>query len=411
VHIFVGTSVSRESTKGDSPSYITAAKILEDYNVYGEKIGERVVPSAFRPPGYAYFIFIVRKISVDEKAIWIAQFMLGVLTSVLIWFALKKIFLKNEALTKTSMLLIVALPFSAMYIQAVLTETLTTALLWCTIVPLLQGNRMRSYILSGLGFSALCLTKDTYLFLPIVLFSIMLWSTKSINERKRQLIGITLFIATSFLTIGTWTARNYENFNELIPISKGRLGFVLWASTWATDDQFLRPDQSTSDLPSGRNYPPSAFTDNSEKELILSVIDNTEGDEILLNIALKRIYSQPTIYLKNCLVRLPKVWIGTRSEQFELTSKYLSRASLGFYAFKATSYAINTAILIFSLYGMYRAFRVNCTKLLILSCPIIYSVLFNFPLLGLETRYTQPVYEMLVIFAAYAAFLLYKRLR
>ena len=108
--------------------------------------------------------------------------------------------------------------------------------------------------------------------------------------------------------------------------------------------------------------------------------------------------NNPLKVLEAWVSRYHLLWLGTRSDLLFFNYK---RYSNTWYVIKSSLYLINTLIILFSVLGMYLTIISKHKTLLLLMPVIFYNALIYIPLYNIETRYTQPVYPILLMFAVF----------
>jgi hypothetical protein len=176
-------------------------------------------------------------------------------------------------------------------------------------------------------------------------------------------------------------------------VSKGALGFNLWVGTWERDGAWVGP--------TAQSFPDYAFDSSVEREAVLarSGAVDPQTDRFFTTVALEKIRTQPVRTFARWVCRAPRLWIGTRSDLFMLRPAWLARQSLPWWGYKILCLLINSAALLLALVGMARAAK-RREVLFWLAVPILYSAAIYFPLHSTETRYSAPVYPMLLTFSA-----------
>ena len=132
-------------------------------------------------------------------------------------------------------------------------------------------------------------------------------------------------------------------------------------------------------------------------------------ETFFLEKALERMKETPIEVLKTYIVRSPLLWLGTRFDIFVLNKNFFPRESVSWYLLKGLLYGINLCFLLLGIFGIYLMFkRKNC--LLFLTLPLLYTAVIYMPLTAFENRYSQPVYPFILLFAAIALPIIFKRI-
>jgi 4-amino-4-deoxy-L-arabinose transferase-like glycosyltransferase len=380
---------------GDDEAYRAVARELATSGNYAYSDGVRERPYFARPPLYPLFVSVhYRLFGASDAPVQMTQAALGIMLAILVYLGLRGY---SQLLAAISALLIVLVPFDALYSGRILSETLTTLLVCSSAIILYRSSSIGGWFWGGILLGLACLTRDVYILLafayPVFLFLFQRQSPGKLARFMALLAGVAIIVSP-------WFARNYLHTTDVF-LSRGNLGGVLWMGTWERNGAWavLAPDG----LP---NFPDYAFRNEEEKKLIKRIWNPppeaddavfAARDKNLLALALQRIRDHPFEVIGTWLVRQPRLWIGTRTDLFELRATRFGRA---WYAVKASAFLLNAVIVALAVAGIAMAWRKR-DSLLILAVPIIYTLAIYFPLHNTETRYSQPVYPLLLVFVAY----------
>lgn len=235
---------------GDTLIYGDIAKNLMEKGVYGFSLREGVAqPTLIRLPGYPLFLLACFRVFGVEHygAVMYVQAIIDLVTCLLVSLTTGKLFGRGAGVAV--LWLAVLCPFSANYVAAPLTETLS---LFCVAVVFFGFQRWKergcgfswwiAVIGAGLGF-AVVLRPEQGLLAAAVLPAMgwVVW------REGRGVRGISPVIATAFLVIlplVPWTLRNWETFHVFQPLAPRYatdvgetvpFGFQRWYRTWAID--------------------------------------------------------------------------------------------------------------------------------------------------------------------------------
>ena len=390
IRLFLLWLVDYDITEGDASLYILWADNILKYGVFGDNLN----PSVYRPPLYSFFIASISWVfGFSEFTIQIFQFIINLVSALLIT-RIAAILLKD--FSHWVFLIMIVSPFEAAYAGALISEVLTSFFLLCSVFSLIAIKGRIKWFMCGIFIGLCCLTRDSYLLFGFFLsFFVLFFLQSSISDRLKNAL---ILVLCSILVVAPWTFRNYQVTNEVVPVSEGRLGLGVWLGTWAIDGEWSR-------LHLGKNYlifPPEAFRNLEEKSLIEGEIakgkNHVDMEDLYFSLALKRMKEEPLGVLKTYILRSPNLWFGTRFDLFPLNKEWFERETTAWYVVKSSLWGLNFILICLSLLGFIVGVR-RKDKVLIVSLPILYIVLVNFPLNSYEMRYSYPALPYIVIFA------------
>jgi len=380
---------------GDTVYYQLGALNLREHHIYSADIGDSLVPSYYRPPFYSFFIALIPAVFGHFPiSVQLAQIVLSLITALLTTRIAAHCVPDAAPWVFGFMMLS---PYEAVYTGAVVSETLATFLLVAVALAILTVEGLKRWVVGGVLLGFCVLTRDTYW--PLVILGASFRIAFGGGRKIIQCIEALVFVLSFCLVVLPWTLRNYSVADQFVLVSKGRLGIALWMGTWATNADFTKTDG----LGQERVYPPEAFRNETEKKLVDLAFNKStsqEQDSILKSLAIQRILDEPAKVIARYIVRAPHFWLGTRFDVFQLNAKWFPRGSLQWILVKSILWGLNSLFLLLGIVGIAHAwFQRN--NLLILMIPIGYTVLAVLPLVQ-ESRYTQPVYPFVLIFAGIA---------
>ncbi|MBZ5504006.1 MAG: glycosyltransferase family 39 protein [Acidobacteriia bacterium] len=237
---------------GDSLIYGDIAKNLLDHGIFG--ITDNGLPRStlIRLPGYPGFLAAMFTLFGHEHytAVMIAQALIDTNTCLVIaGLALE---LMNARAAKAAYLLAALCPFTACYVAAPLSETLSICCIAHTLYYGVRGLKALQqaasgrhfWILAGLWSSAaIFMRPDNGLVLPPLGLALLVLLLRRPNKRQVVFAGI-LLAATSLGPLVPWTARNWRVFHVWQPLASryandpGEFvphGFNHWVKTWLAD--------------------------------------------------------------------------------------------------------------------------------------------------------------------------------
>lgn len=378
---------------GDERGFRIMAENLYHYQAYC--LPTREFPTCLRPPLFPffvschYFVFGIHRLPVQ-----ITQFLLSLVTAGLLALATERAI--NRRTASVALWLACLDPYAAMYAGRYLAETLASFLLVTSVASLILGAGWKKYALAGLAMGLACLTRDGYLLLMPILPLLAGFA----DQRRARIPPVRLFAhwmlyaACAALVIGPWSLRNYRTFRAVVPVSRGNLGFNLWVGTWERTGAWQSGEIIT--------FPTEAFDSGPERARVkpwTSVHPSRaeERDRFFMALAKERWSHQPLSILKICLMRSPRLWIGTRTDLFDFR---MARFSLPWYFLKLSFLGFNLTVLALAFFSLPILWRRHYPLMSLMLVPILYTQALYFVLHNTETRYSQPVFPFLLALAS-----------
>ena len=237
---------------GDSLIYGDIAKNWLDHGIFGVTDNGLPRPTLIRLPGYPGFLAAMFTLFGHEHytAVMIAQALIDTNTCLVI--AALALELMNARAAKAAYLLAALCPFTACYVAAPLSETLS---IFCISHTLYYGVRglkalrqaepsRHLWIQAGLwSAAAIYMRPDNGLVLPALGLALLVLLLRRPNKRQVVFAGILLAV-TSLGPLVPWTVRNWRVFHVWQPLASryasdpGEFvphGFNHWIKTWLVD--------------------------------------------------------------------------------------------------------------------------------------------------------------------------------
>ncbi len=219
---------------GDAPSYDALAKALAEGRGYvNSHTGE---PTAFRPPGYPFFLAAVYRAypQADLRLFRVLQAVLSACTILAVYSLARACAERKIALVAAA--LFAVYPSSIFFSALLITETLAVFLLVLFLLLLTraireEGRRRTAWLAaSGVLLGLSTLVRPITLLLPLYLIALLLLVRRPLPINGKQ-AAVALF--GFCLVLLPWTVRNYQRFHRLVPVCTVG-GVVIW--------QGLQPD-------------------------------------------------------------------------------------------------------------------------------------------------------------------------
>lgn len=413
---------------GDTLLYGDIAKNWMQFGVYGFARTETgAIPTLIRLPGYPIFLAVCFKVFGPDRytQVMLLQGLIDLGTCLLVSGLAARIF--GSRARMITLWMAALCPFTANYVAAPLTETLT---LFCIAGAFYGFERWRTagaswnrwlwIIAAALAYSILLRPEQGLLAAAVV--PAMLWIT--LGGRRLQLAASLPVVAMAVcvvLPLVPWTIRNWETFHVVQPLAPryatdpGELvprGFQRWFKTWAiefasTEDVYWNWDSDAIDI---ADIPSRAFDNEDQYNRaaeLLSVYnkDNNatpeldHGFEVL---AEERIAADPIrYYVALPVARLINMLLRPRTEMLEVGLHWWQWSKHPVKTTLAAAYAfLNLTYFILGVVGLWRWKRKGWDALA--SSMIIFVLLRCALLLTLdnsEQRYTLEFFPVLFVWA------------
>ena len=378
---------SESYTGGDGVYYFEVARNILASGTHIDDSGNLFI----RAPLYSFFVTSILFIKDSQPLFFVIQSLLFLIIPVSIYLYLKK-FNTNAALLCS--FLVCISPFDSLYNGLVLTETLVTVFL-CTGSIMFLSKR---WLLSGILLGAAALTRNIYLLLPFLFLFIALFTK---TNKKSLLVFLTGFL----LVISPWVIRNSLEKEGGFFISSGDIFWSnLFVGTYMTSiKEDAMPEYNPSYVP--RVIFEKHNLDVTEEEMLEKFLNAEENQEFFREKTLKYMKENPVGLIFTWIKRAPQMWLGTRTDLVNWT---IERETSLWYSIKTFFYLMNLMFLSFSLLGFYACLKSYRYSLFLIT-PIIYNALIYIPFYNIETRFSQPIYPLLLIFSGFGMIYIYQK--
>lgn len=364
---------------GDSSYYLEVGKNIQLYGVHGKENQALF----YRPPLYSFFAGFVANLSETAIFFYIVQSLFFILFSLGVYYQLSHYGNKIAFLSAMS---IAASPFDALLNGRVLSENLVTPLLvFATLLFASKVKSKKNFFISGALIGAASLCRDIYILLPLFFLAAGIFAKLSLRNLMAFILGFSLLISP-------WIYRNSTLPSGGFFLSQGNIWPNLWVGTWEKT-----PNTNWHMTP--KNIPIEAsktFNNGNSPEIIFEAWKNWD-QKFFKNIVIEYVENHPTKVFFTMVSRHPGMWMGTRSDLF---NAYTDDKTLSWYFLKISFYILNCAIIFLSFGGMIVAYRSLMVPMILL-VPVIYTSIIYFPFHNGETRYSQPVIPILIIFCIF----------
>ncbi len=179
------------------------------------EIGERVLPTAFMPPLYLYFIYFVKNLSNElvsiAPLIVFLQILLSLISIFIIYLIIKNL-TKSKFLTRTFTLVFAFFPiniYATSQISSVSLQILLSLIFFYYLLLILKKNKIKYvFIFSVIGGLLILIRGEFLIFYFFTLFYFFFY-----YKRKFKLILVS--VSLTLLTVSPYLIRNYFYFDNL----------------------------------------------------------------------------------------------------------------------------------------------------------------------------------------------------
>ena len=337
---------------GDTLLYGDIARNLLQNHVYGFTVaGHPPRPTLIRVPGYPLFLaacFVLFGIE-NYHAVLYVQLLFDLATCLLIADLARRLFGKRAGIA--ALWLAALCPFTANYVAAALTETLT---LFCIASAFYAFHRWSETTLRynpWLWITAAALASSILLrpeqgLLPAAIIPAMLWISCRARlpaiPLPRRIAPVFIAAVCVILPLAPWAARNWHTFHVIQPLAprfatdpgeRPPLGFQRWYRTWAIEfasNEYVYWNYDSSDIKI-TDLPTRAFDSPSQRaetaqllaDYNLTDSDSPSFDARFNALATERISGHPfRYYVALPVARLANMLLRPRFELTPLTLEW-----------------------------------------------------------------------------------------
>jgi hypothetical protein len=249
-------------------------------------------PTAYRAPGYAFFIAPFQRLGAGFVILRILNAILVALTLLLLYRFLASRY--SPVAASLSVLLALGYPVLVYAASTLYPQTLSAFLLVASVILLAKlhpGAGMGAFLGAAVTYGLLVLTVPVYLLLTPIVLVWLLWSRRA---RLAQAVVVGAVVAAC---VGAWTARNLAVFHA--PVAMGTSsGFMLLSGNCPN----TRYDQASVDVA----WPDYVYTELTGK-------NEVQRDQIMVRAALTFVRENPgdafVLYVQKFLY-----WFAYRNE-------------------------------------------------------------------------------------------------
>jgi hypothetical protein len=330
---------------GDALLYGGIAKNWLEHGVYAFTETAHVPqPTLIRLPGYPLFLVACFRVFGIEHytAVMYVQTVLDLLTCVLASLLAWRLVGTRGAMV--TLWLAAICPFTASYVSAPLTETLSLLCIALTFYGLerwraaaMGWNRWLWVMAAAMSYAILLRPEQGLL--AAAVFPAMLWMVLQSSEERHSVWPVALAAVLVVLPLAPWTVRNWRTFHVIQPLAPRSatdpgefvpVGFQRWFRTWAidyasTEDVYWNYDGDAVEI----NDIPSRAFDSEEQyvrtDALLKQYNETDNatpafDAEFAALARERIEDDPLrYYVAMPLARFLDMFLRPRTEMLPLS--------------------------------------------------------------------------------------------
>ena len=412
---------------GDTLIYGQIARNWMTSGLYGYGVnGAPPHPTLIRLPGYPLFLVACFRLFGMANYIAVAyiQAAVDLLTCILTGLTARRLFGPRAALA--ALALGCLCPFTANYVAAPLTETLTLftiALAHYALTRwLLRGGLSPWLWITGLALSYALLLRPEQALLSAAILPILVWRTP--GSPAKRLVPASAALACVLLPLTPWTIRNARTFHVFQPLAPHYatdpgelvpLGFQRWYRSWAidfasTEDVYWNYDGAQINM---GDLPNRAFDTPDQRArtaaLLAEYNETTDAsptiDARFEALARERISGHPFRYVVALpIARLANMLLRPRTELMQTTLDWWNRREYPHDFRFALSWAtLNFLYLALGIAGLFRWWAAPREHRPILAATLAFVLLRSALLLTLdnsEPRYTLEFFPILILWAA-----------
>ena len=418
--------------QGDSLVYGDIAANWLTHGIYGHSVGHASGPTTIEPtlvrlPGYPAFLALCFSVFgiANYGAVLYLQAIVDLGTCLLIAGLAAKVCPQRGGglrAARIALLLAALCPFTANYVAAPLTETLSVfcvALGFRALAEVLQGPRLlwTSLLIFSWSYAAL-LRPDGALLAVVLWVALIVYGRQSLGLASSLRLAVIAGLL-SLLPFAAWTVRNAHTFHVFQPLAPryandpgefGSPGFVQWVRSLAAD--FTSTSEiywnGNSDRIDFGSLPARAF-DNAaqyaETQRILKEYNATttltpELDAGFAQLARERIAAHPfRYYVTLPLLRLADMWFRPRVETLNGQLRWWQYAQHPAETRFALFYGVlNLGYLVAAFLGVLRWPRLAGSMVALIAVRSLLLATLEAP----EPRYTLECFPVLMVLAAVA---------
>jgi hypothetical protein len=421
---------------GDGLVYGDIAKNWLLHGIYGRTdygaMGATIRPTLIRLPGYPLFLAAsFRVFGVDHYgAVLYLQVAIDLVSALIVGWTTRVI--AGDRAGVWALFLAALCPFTANYVGAPLTETLSifcialgcAALVWLELCP---GWGPCLLLAASWSYATLLRPDGALLavasFLAIVVFAkhpFLAWPPLGHARARRLALSACLL---SLVPFAFWTVRNFRTFHVFEPLAPryatdpGEFtvpGFQRWMKTWvidfaSTSDIYWNVDNAPLDVnllpsrafdsPAQREQTADIFAAYNESTTLTPAIDARFNA-----LAAERSHAHPLrSYLELPLLRVLDMWLRPRTEMLNIELRWWQYDRHNAETeFAATYAALNLAYIIVAAVGGWRMGRRATVLVGAIATYCLLRSLLLATIEAPEARYTIEIFPMLCILAGAA---------
>lgn len=403
--------VAYPQDSGDTAEYDAYAVNLVRHHVFSDA-AQDPTPSLLRPPGYPMLLAGVYSLAGERHhlPVQLIQIALSLLAALMLALGVGRLVPKlGEWVLWIGMLS----PWDAIFTGLVTADSPSGSFLVMAMSAPLLWRGWRGWFGAGVAFALSLLCRDVYsaLVLAVVIGLVAglpdRFLRRPVAPLPRRLGAAGALLAGTLLLVLPWSFRNLRVSGHFVLTTKGLLGQALWTGTWETNaDWFNRHWEVNLSPDSCRTPAECAEVKHAFQDLPMG----PEREKILWRLTLDRYRSEPMRVLGRWLLRVPQMWRGSRIDIFAFRPAWLAYGKPIWFLLKVALTLGNLGCALLGFAGIVMAFF-RRHPLFWLAIPVFYTMGVFLPMHSTESRYSGPVFPLVMVLAAWTVLELLQRRR
>jgi len=387
LRVFYVLEVPQGKLVGDAYEYDTIAWHLVQGAGYSI---EQNIPASKRAPGFPFMLALIYfMFGHSYAAVTVFQSLIGAATCILIYYIARMIY--DERVARASGLLMCFYPIIIAYTNLILSETLFIFLFSSTIFLFMKsdyGEKRIFLLASGFFLGLTTLTRATTVLYPFVL-ALVIFLVKT----RKPVLKSAMVFAVFIISMIPWTARNYREFNIILPVCNGG-GINIYYTAYMACGYTFEEAMDVISTKYERLKTSHPFCEDKYKKFV-----DIQLDKVLKKEGMQLIRDNIGRYSLLVVRRPLRLWWSSFSSVLGVDRPlrdYVGTRDYMRISVRVGLLAFHAAVLLLALVGMYKSLQVWKTALLLLMTILYFNmhILFDFC-----NRLVLPVYPYLFIFA------------
>ncbi|MDP7015669.1 MAG: glycosyltransferase family 39 protein [Pirellulaceae bacterium] len=302
----------------DIDQYGRIAETIRSDGFYGRPLGDRVRPTAFRPPLYPWILAAIYVDDAAERSLRIGALhaILGAIATAATFSFARRVCSRGPSIVAAGLVLID--PILLNQTPLLMTETLATALMALALWQLGSGQELCWWraTLAGILLALAALCRPVFLVALFAVFLIILCRRQS----QRRWLAATALTLASTGVLAPWIARNWIVLHKPI-VATTHGGFTLLLGNNPEFYEYLDTRAP------GEVWDARQFNDRVFEEFRQLGFDEVAFDRWAYQQAIQYMRAQPTACLQATAVRVGRIWglLPHATSNSESTARRIAR--------------------------------------------------------------------------------------